>query len=75
MLWGRGRAPSSVETLMKRLMLPHLRLASRSTCVPYVLFIVKSNELPNELSTCVCMQATLASEIDVAGGRVHADHD
>eukprot|EP00983_Pelagomonas_calceolata_P082480 1155943-Pelagomonas_calceolata.AAC.1 len=40
---------------MKRLMVPAMRQASSRTCVPYVLFMVKASELPNELSTCVCM--------------------
>ena len=39
---------------MKRRIVPALRAASSSTCVPYVLFIVNASELPNELSTCVC---------------------
>ena len=47
---------SSVETLMNRLMVPHMRDASSSTWVPYVLFMVKARLLPNELSTCVCQQ-------------------
>ena len=45
---------SSVETAMKRRMPPYTRQASRSTCVPYVLFMVKAKLLPKELSTWVC---------------------
>lgn len=45
---------SSVLTLMTRLMLVDILHASRSTCVPYVLFMVNARLLPKELSTCVC---------------------
>ena len=41
---------------MKRLM-PCLLAASNSTWVPITLFSVNANELPNELSTCVCGHA------------------
>jgi hypothetical protein len=39
---------------MKRRILPNSRQHSSSTCVPYVLFMVKASELPKELSTWVC---------------------
>lgn len=45
---------SSVDTLMKRLMVPVMRAASSMTCVPKMLFMVKEKLLPKLLSTCVC---------------------
>ena len=45
---------SSVDTWMKRLRPAWFLAASMSTCEPITLFSVKANELPNELSTCVC---------------------
>ena len=45
---------SSVETWMKRLRPDQFLAASMSTCEPITLFSVKANELPKELSTCVC---------------------
>ena len=48
---GRWQLASSVETATKRRTPPYTRQASRSTCVPYVLFMVKARLLPKELST------------------------
>jgi hypothetical protein len=45
---------SSVETCRIRLIVPSVFTVSSNTCVPLMLFSVNSNELPNELSTCVC---------------------
>ena len=66
---------SSVLTLMKRRMPPYTRVASSSTCVPYVLFSVNAKLLPKELSTCVCMveaTLTLQSTIEVRSAKLLA---
>lgn len=51
---GSWQLTSSVETATKRRIPPYTWQASRSTCVPYVLFMVKARLLPKELSTWVC---------------------